>query len=248
MKTILLPLYKWLVIAPVLVITTVVMCSMMTIVSYLGMPDLASRVLAANWARINLLAMLATVEISRSDLVQKGQAYVIVANHQSLIDIYVLYGKLKMDIKWVMKRELKKVPFLGTACEKMGHILIDRDDVQAAQESIVNARESIMRGNSVVFFPEGTRSRDGELQTFKKGAFRLALELNLPVLPVTVQGTRNVLPSDGMKWHPGHLRMVVHDPISTEGMVAKDVNRLRDRAKEAIESGFSDDPIFKSIS
>ncbi|MDH5738416.1 MAG: 1-acyl-sn-glycerol-3-phosphate acyltransferase [Gammaproteobacteria bacterium] len=236
-QALLLRIYKWLVIAPILTLTTIVLCSTMTIVSMLGAPDFASRVFATLWARINLLAMLCKVDVLRSGHVIPGQPYVVVANHQSLIDIYVIYGKLNMDIKWVMKKELEKVPFLGTACKKMGHILIDRGDSLGAQQSIEDARARIMRGNSVVFFPEGTRSRDGQLLQFKKGAFRLALELGLPVLPVTIDGTGKVLPSDTMHWQPGHLRLIVHDPISTDGMTAKDVNHLRDATKAAINSG-----------
>ena len=230
-------LYKWLVIAPILVFSTAILCSLMSIVSMLGKPDLASRLIATNWATLNLATMLASVEVHRSTKIQPHQPYVIVANHQSLIDIYVLYSRLKMDIKWVMKAELAKVPFLGTACKKMGHILIDRSDSVGAQQSIVDAKERIMRGNSVIFFPEGTRSRDGELMTFKKGAFRLALELGLPVLPVSIQGTGKILPSDSMHWQPGHIRLQIHDPISTEGMTSKDVNQLRDAAKTAICTG-----------
>lgn len=209
----------------------------MALVAMAGAPDFASRVIGTAWARLNLATMLSGVTVVRSDKVKKKQAYIIVSNHQSLIDIYVLYGYLKMDIKWVMKRELKKVPFLGTACEKMGHILIDRDDPLSATESMEKARAGIERGNSVIFFAEGTRSRDGELMRFKKGAFRLALDLNLPILPVTVQGTNKVLPSDTVNWHPGHLKLQIHDPISTMGMTAKDANRLRDLTRDVIEAG-----------
>lgn len=237
LTTLCLQAYQWLVIAPVLVLSTTILCSAMTLVAVLGAPDFASRVLGTAWARINLAVMLSPVTVFRSDKLQKKQPYVIVSNHQSLIDIYVLYGYLKMDIKWVMKQELKKVPFLGTACEKMGHILIDRGDAKAALESIEKAREGVARGNSVIFFAEGTRSREGELQRFKKGAFRLALDLKLPILPVTVQGTKDVLPSDTVNWRPGRLKLHIHDPISTEGMTGKDANRLRDATRDAIDSG-----------
>lgn len=231
--------FKWLIIAPVLALSTIILCSTMTLISMLGMPDIASRVFGTAWARINLATMLTGITILRSDKLQRKQPYIIVANHQSLIDIYVLYGYLGMDIKWVMKQELKRIPFLGKACEKMGHIFIDRSNTRAALESIENARARIMRGNSVIFFPEGTRSRDGELQRFKKGAFRLALDLKLPVLPVTIHGTKDVLPSDTMDWHPGHIKLQIHDPVSTSELTEKDINRLRDTTRDIIAQSLS---------
>lgn len=229
--------YSWLVIVPVLLISTAILCGSMILVSMLGMPDIASSVFGKAWSRVNLAVMLAGVDIEGVDKINRNQSYVVTANHQSLIDIYVLNGYLSLDFKWVMKQELKKVPILGMACVKMGHIIIDRSNTKAAQESINKARTSIERGNSVVFFPEGTRSLDGQLLPFKKGAFRLATELKLPVLPITIQGTKDILPASTKNWHPGRIKMRILDPITAEEVAGMDANALTARTKAVIEAG-----------
>lgn len=229
--------YSWLVIVPVLLISTTIFCGSMIVVSMLGMPDIASSVFGKAWSRVNLVAMLAGVDIEGADKINRNQSYVVSANHQSLIDIYVLNGYLNLDFKWVMKQELKKVPILGMACVKMGHIIIDRTNTKAAQESINKARSSIERGNSVIFFPEGTRSLDGELLPFKKGAFRLATELKLPVLPITIQGTKDILPASTKSWRPGRIKMRILDPITAEEVADMDANALTVRTKAVIEAG-----------
>ncbi len=209
----LLQAYKWLVVIPVLLISTLVIGSLVIVLSVLGFADFSSRVFGTLWARLNTLVTLMSIEVEGKDNISKGQSYVIVANHQSLLDIYALYGFTGLDMKWVMKKELRAVPVLGAACEAMGHIIIDRSNTEAAIHSINNAREKIRDGMSVVFFPEGTRSRNGELNSFKKGAFRFACEIGVPVLPISIHDTRHILPSDTLDWQPGHAKMIIHQPI-----------------------------------
>ncbi|MDH5737644.1 MAG: 1-acyl-sn-glycerol-3-phosphate acyltransferase [Gammaproteobacteria bacterium] len=234
MKRLIYRLYSWVIIIPVLGIVTFFVCSFIIIMSALGMPDLSSRIFGTIWARVNLAAMLSGITVTGKEKIKHGQPYIIAANHQSLIDIYAIYGYLGLDIKWVMKKELRKVPMLGRACEMMGHIIVDRSNTKAALKSINDARDRILRGNSVIFFPEGTRSRDGVLLPFKKGAFRLAKDLALPILPVVIQGTLEILPSDTMRFTPGHIRMKVLDPISAETVVDMDVNSLSAKTRELI--------------
>lgn len=227
--------YKWAVVMPFLVLSTLIIGSIVTILSFLGAPNFASRVFGPLWARTNMAVSMVSIELEGKDKVDKRQSYVIVSNHQSLIDIYVLYGYLGIDIKWVMKKELRAVPVLGMACAAMGHILIDRSNTGAALESINNARDKILGGISIVFFAEGTRSRSGELKIFKKGAFRLAQELGLPILPVTIHDTRYVLPSDTLDLRPGKVRLQFNDPISTVGLKPGDVPALVNKIREVIQ-------------
>ncbi|MDH5738090.1 MAG: 1-acyl-sn-glycerol-3-phosphate acyltransferase [Gammaproteobacteria bacterium] len=229
-------IYSWLVIIPVLIVVTVVVCSSIILVSAFGYPDLAGRLFAIPWARINLATMLSGITVTGLEKAKKGQPYIVVANHQSLLDIYAVYGYLGLDIKWVMKKELRKVPFLGKACEMMGHIIVDRSDTKAALKSINEAQTRILKGNSVIFFPEGTRSLDGKLLPFKKGAFRLAKDLELPILPVAIQGARHILPSQTMRFTPGHIYMEVLDPISKEEVKQSDVNSLSARTRSVLEA------------
>ena len=215
-KTGLYTAYKWVFVLPVLVLTTTILGSFIIALSFLGAPDYASRVFGTLWAKINTKAALIGVQTTGKEHIKQGQSYVVVANHQSLLDIYLLYGYLGIDVKWVMKQELRAVPVLGLACEMMGHVIVDRSNTASALASMERARERIKDGMSVIFFAEGTRSRSGELKPFKKGAFRMAQELNLPILPITIQNTRHILPSDTIDLRPGVTRMTIGKPISVE--------------------------------
>ena len=229
-------MYKWVFFVPFLALTTFVIGLIISVLGLLGMPDFASRVFATRWARINATTAMMKVHIAGADKVDSNASYIIVANHQSLIDILVLYGYLDMDIKWVMKQELRAVPVFGLAAESMGHILINRSNTAAAQASNTSAHEKIRNGMSVIFFPEGTRSRTGELKNFKKGAFRLAQELQLPVLPIAIHGTKNILPSDTVAMSPGSVTLEFCDPIPTTGLQPGEVSSLSRQARDSIQT------------
>jgi 1-acyl-sn-glycerol-3-phosphate acyltransferase len=130
---------------------------------------------------------------------------------------------------------MRSVPGLGIGCEKVGHIFVDRSNRQAALASIKAAESKIRNGTSVVFFPEGTRSRDGALRQFKKGAFRFALDLNLPILPVTIVGTREILPPDTLDLLPGKARLIIDEPIRVDGLDGKDIPRLMEQVRSIFE-------------
>lgn len=210
---VLLRVYKWVVVIPFLGLSSLIFFSLSILVSLAGYPELASRTVIVAWARLNLLVSFVSVDVEGREKILPNQSYVIAANHQSLYDIYVLYGYSGIDSKWVMKKELRSIPLLGLTAQTMGHIIIDRSSPEQAIETINQAKERLRNGISVVFFAEGTRSRDGNLLPFKKGAFRLALDLQLPILPVSIHGSRKVLPSDTMELTPGRIKMVFHDPI-----------------------------------
>ncbi len=126
---------------------------------------------------------------------------------------------------------------LGLACDKLGHIYVDRSNREAALKSIQAAKSRMADGTSVLFFPEGTRSRDGRLRDFKKGAFHFALDLQLPLLPITINGTRAILPSDTLDLFPGRATMKIHAPIGTEGYTRRNINELAARVRQSITAG-----------
>lgn len=231
---ILFTVYKWLVVIPVLGLSTLIFGTLVIILSLLGFPELASRLCGTSWARLNLAVSMIKVEVEGQEKIDPQHSYIVVANHQSLIDIYLLYGCAGLEIKWVMKRELRSVPVIGLACQVMGHIYIDRSDSEAAIASINRARSRIRDGVSVVFFPEGTRSRSGELLPFKKGAFRLAQELGLPILPVSIHNTNKVLPSDTMDLRPGKAKLRFHEPIDSRQLTGEDAADLAQETRELI--------------
>ena len=228
------PVYKWLIFFPTLIVSTCFFGFCAAIAAICLNPRIAS-ISGVIWARFNsaITPMLVNVE-GRENIVSRN-SYVIVSNHQSLYDIFVLYGWLGVDFKWVMKKELRKVPALGIACEKIGHIYIDRSDSKAAIRTIREASERIRNGTSVIFFPEGTRSRSGKLGPFKKGAFNMAMDLKLPILPVTIIGTREIMPPQSLRLYPGKARMVIHPPIPVIEYSRGQLPELMERARAALD-------------
>jgi 1-acyl-sn-glycerol-3-phosphate acyltransferase len=236
-----LQFYKWLVVIPVLVISTAFIGTIVIILSLIGMPEFSSRVFGKLWARVNMAVMFMRVQVYGRENIDTKQSYVIAANHQSQLDIYVLYGYLDIPFKWAMKKELRRVPILGLACELMGHIYIDRSNADAARASLSEAQVRIKDGISAVFFPEGTRSRSGQLGSFKKGAFRLAQDLTIPVLPVSIHDTKSILPSDGLDWRPGSATLRIHPAITQTGVSPADINALTARTREVISEALFDE-------
>lgn len=229
--------YKWIIFIPYLAISTIFFGSLAAVLAFITTPRITSFICGTIWARLNgyLTPMLVTVS-GRNSIV-KNQSYVIVCNHQSQYDIFVLYGWLGVDFKWVMKQELRKIPGIGIGCEKVGHIFIDRSNHESAMASLNAAKEKIVNGTSVLFFPEGTRSKDGSLGPFKKGAFKMAIDLGLPVLPITIIGTRDILPSNTINLFPGKARMVIHKPIDTARYNDHTLQELMTRTHIVIETG-----------
>lgn len=227
-------IYAWLVFAPILVLSTIFFGTATVILLFFLKPRQVAVLCAKTWARINSYATPMLVTVIGRENVDPQQSYVIVSNHQSQFDIFVLYGWLDIDFKWVMKQELRKVPVIGIACERLGHIYVDRSNREAALASIDGAKQRIVDGTSVLFFPEGTRSRDKLMRPFKKGAFRMALDLQLPILPVSIQGTREILPSDTLDLYPGRATMIIHPPIPVADYGTARLHELMEHTRRVI--------------
>ena len=228
--------YKWCVYLPLMVLSTNVAALILIAYCLLGGRRLI-RVIPVLWARFNARAVPATVAVQGREHINPGQSYVVVANHQSHFDIFAIYGWLGIDLRWVMKKELRTIPVFGYACEVMGQVIIDRSNPQQAKATIAAAKHQIQNGTSIMFFPEGTRSLDGELLPFKAGAFKFAQELGLPILPVTIRGSHDILPSKTIRLQPGHIDVIVHSPISVDqNSTIEDLSR---RARDAIQCGLS---------
>jgi 1-acyl-sn-glycerol-3-phosphate acyltransferase len=142
-----------------------------------------------------------------------------------------------MQLRWVIKIELRKIPIFGLSCERTGNIFIDRENSREAQQSLKAAGEKIRKGTSVIIFPEGTRSPDGNLQTFKKGGFVIALEAGAPILPVTVVGGRKLLPKKSLKILPGRMKLIIHEPIPMDGYTNETKEKLMQRVRNVIGQG-----------
>ncbi len=229
--------YKWLVLVPIFGLSTVFFGFLAAISAVLVNPRFGNRISGPPWARLNAFLTPMRVAVAGRERIDPEQSYVVVANHQSPYDIYVLYGWLGIDFKWVLKQELRKIPGLGIGCEKLGHIYVDRSKGHAAIRSINEARERITGGTSVIFFAEGTFGNGRELLAFKKGAFRMALDLGLPILPMTIVGTREILPGGSWNLFPGRARLIVHEPVAVTGHEQGTMKALIREVRATVQSG-----------
>jgi 1-acyl-sn-glycerol-3-phosphate acyltransferase len=229
--------YVWLVFAPIGLLLTFLTGWMTVLVAVLVSPRVASRYVAANWARLLCWLTPVWVTVDGAENADASKTYVVVCNHQSQYDIFLVYGWLKLDLKWVLKAELRKVPGVGIGCEKAGHIFVDRSNPDRARKAVSDALAEVGDGVGVLFFAEGTRSADGKLGPFKKGAFRVAASQNLPVLPVTIIGTHDIQKPHSLTIFPGSIRMVIHPAIDPTGVDdAETVRYLMTETREAIAS------------
>ncbi|WP_111655925.1 lysophospholipid acyltransferase family protein [Isoalcanivorax indicus] len=227
-------LYIWLAFMPIMMLVTLILGIACLATAPLIGPRRAGRLYAVPWSRIGLALCGVSVRIEGSHHIRPGQSYVVVANHLSHIDIWVLYGYLGMDIRWVAKQEVRRIPVVGISCVALGHIFIDRSHPDRAIASLNAAKRQIAGGTSILFFPEGTRSRDGTLHPFKKGAFRMAADLDLPVLPVSLTGTRAALPPDTLRFSPAHISMNILPPLTARDASDQAVEALLQESHERI--------------
>ena len=159
--------------------------------------------------------------------------YVVVANHQSNADI-PLVSTLPWEMKWVAKKELFQIPVAGWMLRMAGDIAVDRKDPDSRASVMRRARAVLAQRCSVMFFAEGTRSRDGRVRAFRDGAFRLAIDAGAPVLPLAIDGTASALPKHGWRFGEADCRLHVLPPVPTEGLGEGDVAALRERVRSAI--------------
>ncbi len=206
------PVYKWIIVIPFIFILTMVIGTICIIVGFLMKQD-AVNVLAVIWSKLCCIIVPLKIFVKGKKYYNRHQSYVIVANHQSMADIPVLHGYLGLKIKWIMKKELGGIPIFGAACHALGCIDIDRSNHNAAIQSIEKAKTNLSKNACVLFFAEGTRTRDGKVMPFKKGAFRFACETGLPILPITIKNSYEILPSDTLDLTPGSIDIVVHRPV-----------------------------------
>ncbi len=223
---------------PVLVVLfaldTAVASTMAMLAAYFGSQEKVDYV-SRSWAKLNLMLSGVSMSVIGDELIDENQPYVVMANHQSHYDVLALIGYLPLPLKWVMKVELREVPIFGIACEKVGHIYVDRENPEKAQRSLKAAGKKIRAGSSVVCFPEGTRSPDGKLQPFKKGGFVMALEAGVPILPVTVVGGRKILPKKSLRILPGNMKIIMHEPIPVNEYTYETKEKLIERVRRVIE-------------
>ncbi len=226
-------LYTWLFLFPFVALCTGIFGSACIITSITAGEEYTD-IFAVIWAKIACFLVPVKVDVSGKENFSPDQSYIIVVNHQSLVDIIILHAYLKLKIKWIMKKELEKVFLFGHACKKLGCIYVDRYNHDSALDSMQEAQKNLSKTSSVIFFPEGTRSKDGTLGEFKKGAFRFAMATRLPILPVTIKDSMKILPCETYDVTPGSAEVIIHPPIDMNNKSLDDLDKLVLRTKETI--------------
>lgn len=180
------------------------------------------------------------LEVHGVNNIPSHRALVFMANHQGNCDPPALLAVLPPV--WVVgKREFFRVPILGTAMRMRGYIPVDRGNRELAIAAIEQAVLALKAGKTFLVFPEGTRSRDGRLQPFKKGVFIMAIKAGAPIVPISVSGSSKIMPKGKFAIRPGRVQITVHSPVSTEGYGLEDREKLMDRVRQAILSGLTED-------
>ena len=230
--------YQLLIALPLIVIETVIICSCIIVGAALGFGHFWANYPPRLWARIILWLLFIPVKVEGRDRLDPKESYVFVANHQGAFDIFLIYGHLNRNFKWMMKYQLRKIPFVGFACAKTHQIFVDKRGPKKIKATYDLARETLQDGTSVTVFPEGSRSFTGHMGVFKKGAFMLADELQLPVVPLTINGSFNIMPrTRDMKfarWH--RLTLTIHDPIYPVGKGPDNVEATKNQAYDSVMS------------
>ena len=186
------------------------------------------------WAPGLMFGAGARLQVDGLERVDFSQPHVFVANHQSIIDICALFRTLPVPLRFVIKQELAKVPFIGWYARAMGMVFIERGHAREAAQRLHGVVSLVRTGENLCAFPEGTRSRDGSVGPFKGGAFQVALLAGVPVVPIAIAGSGAILPASGFKVRPGTIRVRVGDPIPTHGMHAGDRHALALSAHAAV--------------
>jgi 1-acyl-sn-glycerol-3-phosphate acyltransferase len=218
----------------VMVLVTVAGFPVALLVAVLSGPGPALRLASWYWAPILLRGAGAKLIVEGADGVDWSRPQVLVANHQSMIDVSVLFRAVPVPLRFLLKQELAAMPVIGWYAGAMGMVFIERANARAARRRLSHAVATLRGGATLIAFPEGTRSKDGVIGAFKGGAFQLAIEAGVPVVPVHIEGSGKVLPPSGFAVRPGTIRLRFGSPIETQGLQDKDRVALTQRAREAV--------------
>jgi 1-acyl-sn-glycerol-3-phosphate acyltransferase len=218
----------------VMVLVTVAGFPVALLVAVLSGPGPALRLASWYWAPILLRSAGAKLIVEGTDGIDWSRPQVLVANHQSMIDVSVLFRAVPVPLRFLLKQELAAMPVIGWYAGAMGMVFIERANARAARRRLSHAVATLRGGATLIAFPEGTRSKDGVIGAFKGGAFQLAIEAGVPVVPVHIEGSGKVLPPSGFAVRPGTIRLRFGTPIETQGLQDKDRVALTQQAREAV--------------
>ena len=205
--------YLILIAAPVFIVITFLTAVLTIVATAVGGSRFWGYWPAHIWSRLVCWLMFVRVEVTGRENIDKKESYVFVSNHQGAFDIWAIYGYLNHNFKWMMKKSLEKIAFVGYACKRSGHVFVDSSSMQSIKETIEESSSKLKDGMSLVIFPEGTRTKTGVMGSFKRGAFLLAAEFKLPVVPLTIEGAYDIMPRNTYFINPGKIKLTIHPPI-----------------------------------
>ncbi len=235
MLTALYRIYQILIMWPLLIVYPVITAVVTVIGCALGFGRVMGYYPEILWGRMFCWLAFVRVTSRGHENIDPNTSYVFTPNHQSAYDIFSIYGYLGHNFRWMMKQELRKLPVVGWACEKSGQIFVDNTSVSATRHTMSEAESRLSGGMSLVVFPEGARTWDGKMRRFKKGAFKLAMEFGLPIVPVTIDGAFAVQPRFRKLCNPGHITLTIHKPIAPP-VDEHDIPRVMEEAHQVVES------------
>ncbi len=193
------------------------------------------------WAKVILWVCGVKVKVKGLENVDPDLPRIYMSNHQSYFDIFALFAGLPIDFKYILKKELMRIPLFGITVRRGRHISIDRGNPRKAFESVQKAAEKIKSGYSVLIFPEGTRSPDGHMQPFKRGGFRLALQAGCDIVPVAICNSHNISAKGSLKVNKGVIAINIGKPISIKDYSKKNIDKLMARVREAVVAKLSEE-------
>jgi 1-acyl-sn-glycerol-3-phosphate acyltransferase len=190
------------------------------------------------WGKVALLANRVKVKVEGLEHLTGKGPYIFMSNHQGSYDIFAFLGHLPFQFKWLAKKELFSIPFFGWVISAAGYISIDREGTRETVKAMNEAARKIREGMSIVIFPEGSRSPDGLIQPFKKGGFTLAIKSKVPIVPIAIAGSRDIMPKDKLTASSGKIRMRIDHPIDIQHCSMKDRELLMEQVNRAISKNF----------
>lgn len=233
-------IYQWLIAAPIIVLLTIITALITIIAVPIGGNKFWGYWPAHIWSRCVCAIFFIRVKVHGRENIDKKSSYVFVANHQGAFDIWSIYGYLNHNFKWLMKKELEKIFLVGYACKISGDIFVDDSKLASIKETISESEDTLKDGMSLVIFPEGSRSWDGKMIPFKRGAFMLASEFNLPVVPLTIDGSFKAMPRFTYNITPCTIHLTIHEPIHPDER-GFNTRKLMAQCRDIIESALPED-------
>lgn len=220
---------------PIIILATIVMGSVSLFASLFDSDGCVQHQISRVWSRMLLLVSGVKTRIEGLEKIDPHGVYVFAANHRSLMDTPVVLAHIPLQFRFFAKKGLFAIPLLGTHLRRAGHLAVVRDNPRASLKSMSDAATIIrQRGISVLLFPEGGRSRDNTLREFKEGAAYIAIKAGVPVVPIAMTGTRDVLPMGSMQIMSGIVRLRIGDPIHTANLTLKDRGQLTQTLRERV--------------